>query len=402
MDKEPVIKSLTLQGFRSIAAERIELDNPTILVGPNGAGKTNIVDAFALLAEAMTSPLETVVARRGGVSSLCHKPEANSFGLAMSFGAFGDEVESADYAFKVVRTVGESFEIETESCQVGRAGALVEKFDRQGFGEKTENGQPVTVFSSAPPPVDRSALLLPFAGGHKAFAPLFRFLSNMRSYSIDPNRVRELQDPVSGTSLSSDGSNAASVLQRMARDANWLVERIGELLGAILPHEISVRPVQYGNKLAMQFTQRWGEGQAVTFEAASMSEGTLRVLGLLLAVFQEPTPSLILIEEPEASVHPGALSLVSDLIQIASDRTQVIVTTHSPELLDMKWIEDRHLRLVSWENGATRVSRISDGTRRVLQKHLAGAGQMLRTNSLDAAPLPELDTDQIELFQKIG
>jgi len=397
VDKEPIIKSLILEGFRSIASERIELDNPTILVGQNGSGKTNIVDAFALLAEAMTSPLETVVARRGGVSSLCHKPEATSFGLAMRFGAFGDEVESADYAFKVVRTVGESFEIETESCQVaGKAGVELGYFDRNGFGEKNGDGQPVTVFSSFPPPVDRSALTLPFVGGHKAFAPLFRFLSNMRSYSIDPGRIRELQDPASGASLSSDGSNAASVLQRMTRDANWLVERIGELLGAIVPHEISVRPIQYGNKLAMQFTQKWGEGREVTFEASSMSEGTLRVLGLLIAVFQEPTPSLIIIEEPEASIHPGALGLISDLIQAASERTQVIVTTHSPELLDMKWIEDRHLRLVSWENGATRVSRISDGTRRVLQEHLAGAGEMLRSNSLDSAPLP---ADQVELFK---
>jgi len=132
----------------------------------------------------------------------------------------------------------------------------------------------------------------------------------------------------------------------------------------------------------LQFSQKWGHGKELTFEAASMSDGTLRVLGLLLAVFQQPPPSLLIIEEPEATIHPGALGLMSDLIQIAINKTQVVVTTHSPELLDMKWIEERHLRLVSWEDGQTRVWRVSQGARRALQEHLMGAGEMLRTNSL--------------------
>ena len=63
---------------------------------------------------------------------------------------------------------------------------------------------------------------------------------------------------------------------------------------------------------------------------------------------------------------------------------QVIVTTHSPELLDAKWIKDENIRIVSWDEGATRLSGISDGSREALRSHLMGAGELLRSNSLNA------------------
>jgi predicted ATPase len=101
-----------------------------------------------------------------------------------------------------------------------------------------------------------------------------------------------------------------------------------------------------------------------------MSDGTLRALGLLTAVFQKPPPSVLVIEEPEATIHPGALGAVLDLLRHASRHRQVIVTTHSPGLLDAPWIEDRHLRMVSWHEEATRVSPVSEASREALRSHL--------------------------------
>ena len=63
---------------------------------------------------------------------------------------------------------------------------------------------------------------------------------------------------------------------------------------------------------------------------------------------------------------------------------QVVVTTHSPDILDAKWIEDRHLRILSWEHGSTRISPVSQAVRAALQKHLMGAGELLRSNALTA------------------
>jgi predicted ATPase len=144
--------------------------------------------------------------------------------------------------------------------------------------------------------------------------------------------------------------------------------------------------------------QTSGRGQ-ITLEAVSASEGMLRLLGLLLSIFQPLTPSVLLIEEPEATVHPDALGIVVDLLQLATQRSQVIVTTHSPELLDAKWIEDRHLRIVHWEDGATWVSPIAIGARKALQDHLMGAGELLRSRALDAPPLARTEQEPV-LFER--
>ena len=144
---------------------------------------------------------------------------------------------------------------------------------------------------------------------------------------------------------------------------------------------------KHGKNLSLEFTQEWGEKKRLKFEGFSMSDGTLRAIGLLAAVFQRPVPSLIAVEEPEATIHPGALESVLDLLRHASKHMQVVITTHSPELLDAKWITDQHLRIVEWTEGATRVAPVSDVTRKALHDHLMGAGELLRSNALEPAPL---------------
>jgi hypothetical protein len=79
---------------------------------------------------------------------------------------------------------------------------------------------------------------------------------------------------------------------------------------------------------------------------------------------------------------------------------QVVITTHSPEVLDADWIESRHLRIVSWEQGATFVTPVADAARKALQQHLMGAGELLRSNALHAPPLFH-DVAQPSLFEEL-
>ena len=64
---------------------------------------------------------------------------------------------------------------------------------------------------------------------------------------------------------------------------------------------------------------------------------------------------------------------------------QVVVTTHSPDILDAKWIDDRHLRILSWEHGRTRIAHASQAVRTALARHLMGAGELQRSNALTSA-----------------
>jgi predicted ATPase len=162
---------------------------------------------------------------------------------------------------------------------------------------------------------------------------------------------------------------------------------VQEILQSIVPNTTSVKPKKHGNKLSLEFTQEWAPKKKLSFEAFSMSDGTLRALGLLMAVYQTPPSSVLVIEEPEATIHPGALGAVLDLIRHASRSMQVIVTTHSPEVLDASWIKDHHLKIVVWQDGASHVLPPDDASRKAMREHLMGAGELMRSNMMHPTPL---------------
>lgn len=392
---EPTIRQLILKRYRSIPAERITFDNPTIFVGRNGSGKSNLVSAFAFLAEAMAAPLQAVFDRAGGISAVRNRSSGQSyppnFGVRVNLGRMNGKVSSGFYAFEVKALRNYGFEVVREQCLVD--GEHRSWFDRVGTNF-TSN------VNGVKPSLDAASLSLPLVGGEASFAPVLRTLAAMRVYAIEPGKLREMQDPDSGTSLRSDGSNATSVLKEIERQSKPDFKRICEILATIVPNTRRVEVKKHGKSLSLEFTQEWGEKKRLKFEGFSMSDGTLRAIGLLAAVYQRPAPSLIAIEEPEATIHPGALESILDLLHHASRHMQVVITTHSPELLDAKWIEDRHLRLVEWGEGATRVAQLSNATRKALQEHLMGAGELLRANALEPALFDNvLDSGQRDLFE---
>lgn len=265
-------------------------------------------------------------------------------------------------------------------------------FDRAGSIFKTN-------IPGVAPEIGRQALALPIIGGVKPFSFLVRALAAMRVYSIVPSQMRDLMDFDNAPFLNGDGSNVASTIHNAQASNRATVRRINELLKPIAPNIVSIGThVSRQGKAYLVYSQKSTDVHPL-FDASDMSDGTLKALGVIVAALQEPAPSVIVIEEPEASLHPGALSTIADLIDLASERTQVIVTTHSPDLLDAKWIKPENLRVVEWAGDSTRISPLGEVPVQALQQHLMGAGELLRSNALDAAPYSE-ETDA-DLFDRI-
>lgn len=395
----PMLKRLLLKRFRSIHTADMEFANPTFMVGRNGSGKSNIADAFTFLAEAMTSPLPAVIDRRGGIATVRNRSSARSrgpeLGLGIELTGLNDEVTSAHYALELKMLNEYWFEVVREQCIVERTEGERDWFDRissDTFKSSVEGLNPA---------LEKDALVFPLVGGDTRFRPVHRFLSDMRVYRIEPSALREMQDPDEGLRLRSDGGNAASVLRQIGLRSEESERIISRLLKHIVPNTVLTIPKKHGNKLSLEFVQRWGKSGRVNFEGYSMSDGTLRAVGILVAVFQVSAPSVLVIEGPESTIHPGALGAILDLLQHAGYFMQVVVTTHSPDILDAKWIEERHLKIVNWKRGKTDVGSISDGARRALQEHLMGAGELLRSNVLMPASsrLSAGRPDAIRLFQ---
>ena len=383
--KLPPITKIIIKRFRSFPTATLAFDNPLFVVGRNGSGKSNLSDAFSFVAEAMVSPLQAVFDRRGGIATVRNRSSVKSappnIGLAFELGPING-IAGGRFAFEVKALPNYGFQIVREQCLVRKRDGSRWWFDRTDAWRSNADG--------LTPALESSALALPLVGGDERFAPIFRVLGGMRVYAIEPAKLREMQDPDSGVALRPDGSNAASVLQELTlrgEGAAATKAEINRILESIVPATKAVSPKKHGNKLSMSFSQEWGSGKKLAFDAFNMSDGTLRSLGLIMAVFQKPSPSLLVIEEPEATIHPGALGAIMDLIRKASKTMQVVVTTHSPDLLDAKWITEQNIRIVSWEEGASHLLLPSEATREAMRQHLMGAGELLRSNALHSEEL---------------
>lgn len=386
----PMLRRLLLKRFRSVPAADIEFGNLAFMVGRNGSGKSNIVDAFEFLSEAMAMPLQTVFDWRGGTSAVSNRTSARSrppdLGIGVVLSGLNGKSISARYAFELRFTKDYAFEVLREQCIIDRPDDGRDWFERRKFDQKCDQKYDFrSNVAMATPALESGALALPLVGGETRFQPVHRFLSEMKAYNIEPSALREMQDPYGGAYLHSDGGNAASMLReikRKSKETNW--QMILDFLKAIVPGTINVGAKKHGNKLALEFSQDWKKTEPVKFEGYNMSDGTLRAVGILTAAFQQPSPSVLIIEEPESTIHPGALGAILDVLEHASQFMQVIITTHSPDILDAKWIKSDHLKIVSWDQGTTYVDPISEEAKGIIEDHLEGAGDLLRAGSLTA------------------
>ena len=291
-----------------------------------------------------------------------------------------DHTRQATYELIVLGRLDYRLEIVRESCTVeGHDGR------KTAFSRRVSNGERRTLWRGAvsAPKLTPSTLALRLIGDSR-FEPVFDFLANMRTYCIDPLTLRSDHEQYGNMELDGDGSNAARVLRRMEKQSPEDWEEICDLLASVVPGFNSVHARKRNRELTLEFLLNLSAGRA-RFDASDMSNGTLCALGILVAAYQHPAPSLLVIEEPEASIHPGALDVILDVLRDAKRSSQVVVTTHSPEILDAKWIKDRHLRLVSWDEGITRIDGPAPSVKRAMADQLFGAGELLRSNALDPA-----------------
>jgi len=228
----------------------------------------------------------------------------------------------------------------------------------------------------------------------------------MGFYNLNPDEIRELQPPDAGEVLKRDGSNLASVLSAMAKENKEAYDRIVAFLSKVVPGIQDVAVKHVGKKETLEFRQVVGTTQAPwRFMAENMSDGTLRALGVLTALFQSSNAlrkkvPFVGIEEPEVAVHPGAAGVLRDGLRTASKITQVAVTSHSPDLLDDKDIGDESILAVVNRNGETKIAPPDEAGRSAIRDRLYTVGELLRLNQLepDEEATEKIPPSQLDLF----
>jgi predicted ATPase len=216
----------------------------------------------------------------------------------------------------------------------------------------------------------------------------------MGFYDLNPDQMKKVQNPDGGTLLRHDGGNVASVIGRLKMTNPKAMERVAAYLRQIMPGFVDFERVALGPGETLQFLQQAKDSvPPAKFYAASMSDGTLRALGSLVAVTQMVngnTPvNLVGIEEPETALHPAATGALMDALREATSHTQVLVTTHSPDLCDQIDPEREGLLVVEMRDGVTRIAPADRASLEAIRSHLYLPGELLRMDQLepDAADL---------------
>ncbi len=401
MSNSIFLRRVVLRNYKSIRVCSVKLGALTFLVGPNGAGKSNFLDALRLVSESLDMSLEHALRDRGGINEVRRRSSGHPthFAIRLDF-ALPDGTDGM-YAFKVGAVEKGGYEVQEEKCRLyGR------RLGEEHFYDIKSGAIRSSSFEIGPP-ASKDRLYLVAAAGMPAFKLPFDALSHMGFYNLNPEEIRDLQAPDTGEILRRDGGNLASVLGAMSKEDGGAKGRVVEFLSRIVPGVVGVAVKHLGRKETLEFRQIVGSARNPwSFTAENMSDGTLRALGVLIALFQSGgkrkgrSPLFVGIEEPEVAVHPGAAGVIRDALRAASSITQVAVTSHSPDLLDDASIPDDSVRAVSNRNGETLVGPIDDADRSSMRDRLYTAGDLLRMNQLepDESAIRRIPPRQLEIF----
>jgi len=386
------IRRVVLKNYKSIAACDVRLGPLNFLVGPNGAGKSNFLEALQLVADSLSTTFERALRTRSWRVAPATMEISESMGIRLDFQL--PEGISGHYAFEVKRS-----EVQPrEECVVRTQDGAVSSYSVVG-------GKVDSTVAPAPPSTP-GRLHLVAMSSFAPFRPIYDALAEMAFYDLEPAVLRESESGITSV-LERDGGNIESIWEALPPEAR---ERIEQYMAAIVPGISFIQTAGSieANLQGLMFGFKAHEhADAVFFDSSEMSDGTMRAVGLLVAMFQSLRPGspvrLVGIEEPETGLHPFAVGVLLGALREASTRTQILVTSHSPELLDDKQITAEEILAVSIQRGETRLGRIHPAERSALKEHLYTPGELLRMNQLQLDESEErLAPDALKLFDLHG
>lgn len=344
---------LHVENFRSLRDVTIPLGPLTVLVGPNGVGKSNVLKVFDFLAAIIRTDLRPALEERGGFDEVAFwggekPPTSLTIQLKANWTTHASLNAPDEYALSIRRR--SAFKpARIESYILSRQESFA--FKRTGG-----RGRRITISGEEATVVDERAgresgrdkigiqrlssglSTLPRLGrsdGGEEVSRVAERLSSFRVFDVDVNAARQPTRALSTLAghLESHAENLAAFLIHLSADEErWT--RLTDDARRLLPQLEAIEFEQVGgfaDRLAVVLHER---GLRRTTPLADASFGTVRLLGLLAMLYDPQPPALTCIEEIDHGLHPQALELIVERMREASTRTQLIVATHSPALVD--------------------------------------------------------------------
>lgn len=336
------LDTLTIKGFKSIRElVDFELHHLNVVVGGNGAGKSNLISFFRMLRALVDGNLNRYVTTNGGASDILYngRKATPQMEFGMKFGGHG-------FRFKLEPTPRNGCAIRDEAryCSAENPAWTILGDSEDGTSrlvEAIKNRQPATDCSL---PIYEAIASWQIYHFHDTSES-----TGMRNYEIiQDNKV-----------LRTDAANIAPFLLKLKERHCEEYKQILNAIRLVTPFLDDFILTSRESGAREEVNLSWKQqGSDYPMQPYHLSDGSIRFICLATALLQPDPPSTIIIDEPELGLHPAAIIILAELIQIASRRTQVIVATQSPALIDQFAIED--IIVVNRKNNASTFTRLRE------------------------------------------
>jgi predicted ATPase len=393
------ILELVIGGYRSLSCVRWQPERLNVLIGPNGSGKSNLLRALQTISTAASGGLSKLVQREGGMERLVWdgRREDIMFGVKMSpIDKHRDEVsESLTYQLDLQRLgLSSSYRIEHEL--LGNFYKFEQNEANQPFKLLERTPRNAVIFdaqhrglTASEEELDEGESLLSVSGGPLSANPIIKaFRKGLAEWTVyedvHTNRDAEIRQAAvtrNETIVESHGQNLVSVLHTLYSTDRDFKSEVNLAMKAAFGDEFEELVFPPAADQRVQLRVRWKSLKREQ-SAADLSDGTLRFLFLIAVLANPNPPSLIAIDEPESGLHPSMLPIIAEYARDASSRSQVILTTHSPEFLSAFGSEAPNTVVVNWRDGSTSLNTVS-GEKLQYWLKLYTLGELFSSNELE-------------------
>lgn len=399
----PALLRIEARNYGCLDHAAVTLGPLSVLVGPNGSGKSMLLDTIQFLGDAARDDLGPAVERRGGFGALRFRgaPEEEGIHLAIQavVTSYASETAPDEYELEVdgfrARTAAGPRQIlrRTESFKFKR---------RAGAGRRlTIQGTKFTVHDPGKRPSSRTLLQeqslalstlprLAFEEGGEQVAQVADLFKSFRVFDVDVRRAREPAPlvPSEPIVLAQDASNLSAFLHQLSQEKALFRDLIKDAR-AMIPgfKNIHFRSIGGAREaVVVEIEETWLPDRT---PLAMASFGTIRALAMLALLYDPEPPALTCVEEIDHGFHPYLFDRLVELMRRATQRTQLLIATHSPALVNRLRPEELIVCERNPETGGVRIPAVGREEIAAMVKATGGAlgpGELWFSGSLGGVP----------------